>query len=213
MGSIIRNTHYMPFLRPLQRPEERSGGTRPDVRRGRPLFIQEKPLQGETRLMECPSPLCVDIQEGEYWYGGCVSDGTRMPLGRDAAFERSLVINETANQAAPLLVSSHGRYIWCREGFRYRFQRGTLRVEAPGSPPVSVRGRRHAARRDPAGRPGAFRPGRRAARPVFHRAPVQHVDRAAVSPESAGYPRLRAAYPRERAAGGRADDRLRLGGL
>ena len=82
--------------------------------------------------MECPSPLCVDIPEGEYWYGGCVSDGTRMPLGRDAAFERSLVINETANQAAPLLVSSHGRYIWCREGFRYRFQRGTLRVEAPG---------------------------------------------------------------------------------
>ena len=79
-----------------------------------------------------PSALTIDIGHGEYWYGGCVADGVEMPFGRESDYSRSLLVNPTGNQAAPLLFSSQGRYIWCKEGFAYTFGGGRLTVSAPG---------------------------------------------------------------------------------
>ncbi len=80
--------------------------------------------------MQTPTVLHVHIPENEYWYGGCVADGWRMPYGRDTDFEQSLYINSTGNQALPLLLSSEGRYIWSETGFCYRFRQGELTVES-----------------------------------------------------------------------------------
>lgn len=57
------------------------------------------------------------IENGEYWWGGCIFDGIRMPFNKNTNYERKINPNETMNQAAPLLLSNKGRYIWCDSGF------------------------------------------------------------------------------------------------
>ena len=54
---------------------------------------------------------------GEAWYGLCVWDGCQMPITRESVYSRSLEPNPTANQSAPLFVSSRGRYLLCDTGF------------------------------------------------------------------------------------------------
>lgn len=70
------------------------------------------------------------VEKDEYWYGGCVTDGLSMPYGQQSLFSRDLTDNPTVNQAAPLLVSSAGRYIWSENGFSFSFADGLLTVEA-----------------------------------------------------------------------------------
>ena len=79
----------------------------------------------------------IEIEPGEWWWGGAVADGTLMPFGaaphrRDLATNAGLVDDPTAgaNQSAPLLVSSHGRYVWSDEPFTFAFDgEGGLEVE------------------------------------------------------------------------------------
>jgi alpha-glucosidase (family GH31 glycosyl hydrolase) len=79
----------------------------------------------------------IDVGPGEWWWGGAVADGTLMPFGaephrRDLATSAGLVDrpNEGANQSAPLLVSSHGRYVWSDEPFTFAFDgEGGLEVD------------------------------------------------------------------------------------
>lgn len=70
------------------------------------------------------------LHNGEYWYGGCVSDGLSAPYGANTVFTRDLTVNRTANQAAPLLISSDGRYIWSETGFTFTFENGVLTVDS-----------------------------------------------------------------------------------
>lgn len=72
--------------------------------------------------------MLIQMLENEYWYGGCVSDGTRMPVGPEDSFEVQLDPNPTPNQAMPLFVSSKGRYLWRDTGFAIRFERGVIHV-------------------------------------------------------------------------------------
>nr|WP_232530760.1 glycoside hydrolase family 31 protein [Microlunatus antarcticus] len=77
------------------------------------------------------------MEPDEWWWGGAVADGTLMPFGaaphrRDLATNAGLVGDPTAgaNQSAPLLVSSHGRYVWSDEPFTFAFDgEGGLEVE------------------------------------------------------------------------------------
>lgn len=66
--------------------------------------------------------------ENEYWYGGFVVDGTKMPLDKDTEIIIDLSINNTPNQAMPFFVSSKGRYIWCNKGFEISFSQGIIEV-------------------------------------------------------------------------------------
>ncbi|MCR4694476.1 MAG: glycoside hydrolase family 31 protein [Pseudobutyrivibrio sp.] len=70
----------------------------------------------------------INILENEYWYGGCVKYGTKMPFSRETAFTVDTTLNPTPNQAMPFLVSSKGRYIWRDTGFRAEFMRGWILV-------------------------------------------------------------------------------------
>ena len=70
----------------------------------------------------------LELEPDEWWWGGAVADGTRMPFGseahrRDLATNAGLVDAPThqANQSAPLLVSNRGRYVWSEEPFEFFF--------------------------------------------------------------------------------------------
>jgi alpha-glucosidase (family GH31 glycosyl hydrolase) len=65
---------------------------------------------------------------GEKWWGGAVADGQAMPMGasphrRNLATSAGFLDDDTAgaNQSAPLLVSSRGRYVWSESPFEFAF--------------------------------------------------------------------------------------------
>ncbi len=74
---------------------------------------------------------------GECWWGGAVADGQAMPFGRaphrrNLATSAGFVDDDTdgANQSAPLLVSSTGRYVWSEQPFIFSFDGlGGLQVD------------------------------------------------------------------------------------
>ena len=76
----------------------------------------------------------VDLLPGERWWGGAVADGTAMPFGtsvhrRDLnAMPASWTTRSNgANQAAPLLISDRGRYVWSDWPFVFEFASGPSR--------------------------------------------------------------------------------------
>ncbi|GAB6992641.1 glycoside hydrolase family 31 protein [Paenibacillus pini] len=70
--------------------------------------------------------MIIQMLENEYWYGGCVSEGKRMPIGQDHCAQFNMEQNPTPNQAMPLFISSKGRYLWRDSGFAIQFNRGTI---------------------------------------------------------------------------------------
>ncbi|MCV2395684.1 glycoside hydrolase family 31 protein [Actinotalea sp. M2MS4P-6] len=85
--------------------------------------------------MPTTDELELPLAPGELWWGGAVADGAAMPFGR-APHHRDLARNagfadaehDGANQSAPLLVSSHGRYVWSENPFAFTFADGSLTV-------------------------------------------------------------------------------------
>lgn len=63
---------------------------------------------------------------GEYWWGGAINEGSAMPFGL-TAHTRDLRVTDD-NQAAPLLLSSKGRYIWSEEPFAFRVDEDGLSI-------------------------------------------------------------------------------------
>lgn len=88
---------------------------------------------------EQPRELELRLFHGERWWGGAVADGTAMPFGavthrRDLAVNAGYVDDPTAgaNQAAPLLVSDRGRYVWSADPFSFTFEPGRLTLRGRG---------------------------------------------------------------------------------
>lgn len=78
----------------------------------------------------------IEILDGEYWYGGAVHDGVRMPLGRESDYARNLDRCDTPNQYVPFLVSSKGRYLFSERGFFLEARQGALRLSRAKAPVV-----------------------------------------------------------------------------
>ena len=76
----------------------------------------------------------IQFLERERWWGGAANLGTEMPFRAGA--DHDLQGDNHGNQAAPLLLSSAGRYVWSENPFRYRFGRNALVVE--GSGPILI---------------------------------------------------------------------------
>lgn len=55
--------------------------------------------------------MIIQMMEKEYWYGGCVSQGSHMPVGAEDHIHFKFDHNPTPNQAMPLFLSSKGRYM------------------------------------------------------------------------------------------------------
>lgn len=64
----------------------------------------------------------------EYWWGGAVGDGIRMPFGKQDV-ERDLNTWVLNNQSSASLMSNMGRYVYSKEPFRFQFHGGLLTVE------------------------------------------------------------------------------------
>jgi alpha-glucosidase (family GH31 glycosyl hydrolase) len=77
----------------------------------------------------------VKIKNGESWYGGAVTEAQTMPFKEGYTF--NLFANTGGNQAAPLLLSSKGRYIWSEAPFKFTVKGGEL-VISDVSAPVSI---------------------------------------------------------------------------
>lgn len=88
-------------------------------------------------MSSTPPPVELSLRPDEWWWGGAVADGQLMPFGRfphrrNLATSAGLVNDDTsgANQSAPLLVSSAGRYVWSERPFTFTFDgAGTLSLE------------------------------------------------------------------------------------
>lgn len=71
----------------------------------------------------------VQILEQEYWYGGYVFGSVYMPVGQMDERVIDLRSNQSPNQAAPLLLSSQGRYLWNTDGFLAEFKDGVISLD------------------------------------------------------------------------------------
>lgn len=74
----------------------------------------------------------VKMKENEYWYGLCVADGTKFPLGASSVYEADFTVNPTGNQVAPLFLSNKGRYIYSEACFAVSVKEGTITVRSDG---------------------------------------------------------------------------------
>jgi hypothetical protein len=93
------------------------------------LFAMAVCLAGADPVHSGTTPRHVELklEPGEFWWGGLSVDGPRMPYGEATLF-RDLAGDDRGNQAQPLLISNHGRYVWSEQPFAYRFGGGTLTV-------------------------------------------------------------------------------------
>lgn len=99
-------------------------------------FARNAFAQGKAKAID----KVIVIEKNEQWFGGTVDDGSKMPYQNNYTF--NLYGNNKDNQAAPLLLSTSGRYVWSNEPFEFTFinnqliitrARGNVVVEKAGS--------------------------------------------------------------------------------
>lgn len=62
----------------------------------------------------------IEILNDEKWFGAAVDEGDKMPFKN--GYKLNLYGDCKGNQAAPLLLSSKGRFIWCEDPFAFSIQ-------------------------------------------------------------------------------------------
>ena len=72
---------------------------------------------------------------GERWWGGVAADGHEMPFR--AGFRRDLR-DAAKNQVMPLLVSSHGRYIWSDDPFAFEVSDHLVAIQPHDGTPIGI---------------------------------------------------------------------------
>jgi alpha-glucosidase len=66
----------------------------------------------------------IAIKDGEKWFGGAMNEAHLMPF--QAGYSLDMYGDTRGNQAAPLLVSTKGRFIWSEEPFKFTFENNRL---------------------------------------------------------------------------------------
>lgn len=71
----------------------------------------------------------ISMLENEYWWGGVVYLGDKMPY--DVHSDCDIVLGQVGeDQSAPLYLSSKGRYLWSSKPFRISFHAGIITVDS-----------------------------------------------------------------------------------
>jgi len=70
-----------------------------------------------TVILTAQSEKIIPIEVGEKWYGAAVNEGDKMPF--QEGYSINLNGDTKTNQAAPLILSTRGRYIWSNEPFAF----------------------------------------------------------------------------------------------
>lgn len=82
----------------------------------------------------------IPLLPDECWWGGSVMEGMRQPFSAaDEGYACDMRYRHGpsgGNQAAPVLLSSKGRWVWCEQAFRFSVKGGALVVEAEKNAPV-----------------------------------------------------------------------------
>lgn len=86
-------------------------------------------LISTTLLAQETYKTAVDFENGEYWWGGAVALGSKMPYIQPLK-EFNLAIQHNNNQIVPLFVSSKGRYIWSDKPFRFTVNKKSLLIDS-----------------------------------------------------------------------------------
>lgn len=86
-------------------------------------------LISTTLLAQESYKTAVDFDNGEYWWGGAVALGSRMPYIQPQK-EFNLAIQHNNNQVVPLFVSNKGRYIWSDKPFRFTVNNKSLLIDS-----------------------------------------------------------------------------------
>lgn len=75
-------------------------------------------------LVQAQSEKRIKILTGEVWYGAAVNEGEKMPF-KDG-YTINLNGNTMGNQAAPLILSTKGRYIWSNSPFAFMLSKNEI---------------------------------------------------------------------------------------
>ena len=70
----------------------------------------------------------IEIREGEYFRGGVVAHGLRMPIDRYSEYFFDVNENKTDNQVNGLFVSTQGRYIYAGGEYSVTVKDGRITV-------------------------------------------------------------------------------------
>ncbi|MDA3959480.1 MAG: glycoside hydrolase family 31 protein [Planctomycetota bacterium] len=70
------------------------------------------------------------IEPDEYWWGPTVAHGHLMPFTASTSFAADLDREAHGNQAQPLLLSSHGRWLWGEAAITVQIEAGTISVSS-----------------------------------------------------------------------------------
>lgn len=70
-----------------------------------------------TNVVQLYAQTSIAIKNGEKWFGGAVNEAHQMPF-KDG-YSLDMYADTRGNQAAPLLVSTKGRFIWSEEPFKF----------------------------------------------------------------------------------------------
>ena len=81
----------------------------------------------------------IAILKNEKWWGGAVVDGRNSPLGENM-FSYNQYADCKGNQAAPLLISNKGRYIWSEQPLNIVISDGKIVVESKGGEILTGKG-------------------------------------------------------------------------
>jgi alpha-glucosidase (family GH31 glycosyl hydrolase) len=69
----------------------------------------------------------LQLYDNETWWGGAIVDSYAMPYGNTFIGDLG---DLRGNQGMPLLISNHGRWIWCDQPFKFCFADRKLSIEA-----------------------------------------------------------------------------------
>ena len=72
----------------------------------------------------------IQFEPGEYWWGGVVAYGSKMPYSETVKLFDLSLQNEN-NQVVPLFLSNKGRYIWSDFPFRFEIKDNVLFLDSP----------------------------------------------------------------------------------
>lgn len=71
--------------------------------------------------------------ENEYWYGGIVHIGKKLPVSEKSDITIDLISGKDASdQHSPLFISNKGRYIHSEKPFVITFRNGEIHIEGIG---------------------------------------------------------------------------------
>ncbi len=70
----------------------------------------------------------IKIENDEFWWGGAVEDGFKMPLSKKSFYELDYRVNATYNQVNPVWLSSKGRFLYIQGGSRFVVKDGEIQI-------------------------------------------------------------------------------------